>query len=333
MPRMPILAGACLLSLAATAAAPTYRVAGSIPGPDGAGWDYAQVDAAKRLLYVTHGDAVTEVDLAHGNKTRSIGSISHGHAALPVPGTATLLVTSARDNSVRLFDQRTGEQTAAIPVGEDPDAAVFDPVTRHMLVMNAHVGTASEIDVTAKRVVRTIAIKPALEEAAIGRDRTLFVNDEDANEIEVVDLATGRVRRPITLTGCDGPTGLAYDAAGDRLVSACANGKAAVVDAKARRLVALIPIGKGPDAALIDARRHVLLIPCGQDGVLEVLHLGQMVTKVATVRTERGARTGAVDPITGAVYLPTATFGPPTPGAKRPPALPGSFHFVVVQPS
>lgn len=333
MPRKPILAGACLLSLAAAADVPAYKVSDSIAGPDGAGWDYAQVDAGKRLLYATHGDTVTEVDLAHGDKTRSLGPISHGHAALPVPGTDTLLVTSGRDDSVRLFDQRSGAQIASIAVGEDPDAAVYDPATQHVLVMNAHAGTASEINVAAKRVVRTIAIKPALEEAAIGRDRTLFVNDEDANEIEVVDLVTGRVGQPISLPGCEGPTGLAYDVAGDRLVSACANGKAAVVDAHAHRLVTLIDIGKGPDGAMIDPKRGVVLIPCGQDGVLEVLRLGATtVTKVANVRTERGARTGAIDAVTGTVYLPTARFASPIPWARRPAALPGTFHFVVVLP-
>jgi hypothetical protein len=48
------------------------------------------------------------------------------------------------------------------------------------------------------------------------------------------------------------------------------------------------------------------------------------------VHTEIGARTGAVDPATGIVYLPTARFGPPPAGGGRPPALPGSFHVLIV---
>lgn len=327
------LAGSCLLPLTLAAAAPTYTAAQSIAGPDGTGWDYASVDRARHLLYVAHGDSVTRIDLAHGNAASSFGTIAHGHAVLPVPGTDTLLVTSGRDDSVRLFDQRTNAQVASIAVGDDPDSAVYDPVTRHVLVMNAHAGTASEIDVERRQVVRTIAIKPALEEGAVGRGHILYVNDEDANEIEVVDLATGRLGTPIALTGCEGPTGLAYDAAHDRLVSACANGKAAVVDAHARALTGLIDIGRGPDGALIDQARGVVLIPCGRDGVLEVLALGDTVTKVATSRTEPGARTGAIDPETGIAYLPTARFAPLEPGAKRPAALPGTFHIVVVRPA
>ncbi|WP_375382564.1 YncE family protein [uncultured Sphingomonas sp.] len=324
---------ALLLAAAAPASAPTYRVAGSIAGPDGSGWDYAAVDPDRHHLYVTHGDTVTDVDLAQANAVRSIGAIQHGHSVIPVPGTGTLLVTSGRDNTVRLLDEASGAETARLAAGDDPDAATYDPATRHVLVMNAHGGSVSEVDVAGRRIIRTIPVKPALEEGVIGRGRRLFINDEDANEIEVVDLSTGKLEAPIPLTGCERPTGLAYDASHDRLISACANGKAAVVDAGRRQVSGLVDIAPGPDAALLDERRGVVLIPCGKAGVLEVLSLGGTVTKIATVQTEPGARTGALDPSTGAVYLPTARLGAPATPGGRPVGLPGTFHFVVVRPS
>lgn len=324
-----LLAGAASLG----AAAPAYHVAGSIAGPDGAGWDYAQVDPAAHRLFVTHGDAVTVIDLPTGT-ARSIGQIARGHAAVPIAGTDRLVVTSGRDSTVRFLDIPSGREMAAVAVGENPDAAIVDPVSGHVLVMNAKGGSVSEIDVAAHRVVRTIKVTPALEYAAIGRGRTLYINNEDANEIETVNLVTGAVGAPIAMPGCEGPTGLAYDTPHDRLIAACGNGQAAIVAAGARHLVQLVPIGTGPDAVLLDARRKVALIPCGRDGVLEILSLATAgsVTRVGTVKTEVGARTGALDPSTGAVYLPTARFGPPTEPGKRPPALPGSFHFVVVRP-
>ena len=51
---------------------------------------------------------------------------------------------------------------------------------------------------------------------------------------------------------------------------------------------------------------------------------------VATVPTERGARTMAADGSTGRIYLATADFGPPVAGQRRPPVVPGSFRIVVV---
>jgi len=342
--------GAVLLAAAAPApapsvATPTYRVAAPIAGPDGAGWDYASVDAATHQLYVAHGDAVTRVDLARVGWARvdrargdraggvtSIGAAVHAHAVVPMPN-GMLLVTSGRDDSVRLIDATTGRERAKIAVGNDPDAALFDSESGHAFVMNAHGGTISEIDPVAMTVVRTIAAKPGLEFAALGRDRTLYVNNEDANEIEVVDLAVGKMVRAIPLPGCQAPSGLAFDAAHDRLISACANGKAAVVDTRAGKMTTLVAIGRGPDAVMIDPQRQVALIPCGGDGVLAVLSLaGTVVRKVASVPTALGARTGAVDTTTGIVYLPTATLDRPATAGGRPVGRPGTFHLVVVKP-
>jgi hypothetical protein len=40
-----------------------------------------------------------------------------------------------------------------------------------------------------------------------------------------------------------------------------------------------------------------------------------------------------VDPTTHTIYLPTAEFGPPVEGQRRPPAKPGTFMVVVVSPT
>lgn len=322
-------------ALTAAAPAPKYGIVGRIAGPDGAGWDYAQVDPAAHRLYVAHGDAVTVIDLSQPKDVHSIGAIEHGHAVLPIPGSSIVLVASGHDASVRLIDARDGRETHRIAVGENPDAAIWDAVRKRALVMNAKSGSVSEIDVAAAKVTRTIPVKPALEYAALGRNDTLFINDEDLNEIEVIDLASGKLGEAIPLTGCEGPTGLAYDQRSDRLISACANGKAAVVDASARRLVRLLDIGRGPDAVILDAARRLAFIPCGKDGVLEVLSLDTPggAKRIDTVKTEIGARTGALDPSDGALYLPTAEFAALTTPGARPAAIPGSFHILVVRHS
>ena len=58
---------------------------------------------------------------------------------------------------------------------------------------------------------------------------------------------------------------------------------------------------------------------------------GNAVARIATIPTEKGARTGALDPKTGALYLPTARFAPAAePGKKRPNMLPGTFHVLKI---
>ena len=315
------------------AATPAYHVASTIPMPDG-GWDYTKIDPLSDRLFVARSDGATIVDLGTRQVVGSLGPVAHGHAVMPMDDGRTLVVTSGKDDSVRFFDIGSGRETASIKAGEDPDAAISDPATGKLLVMNAHGGTVSVIDPRTRVVERTIALKPGLEYAALDRTGILFVNNEDLNQMEVLDPRNGKVAVPITLTGCEGPTGLGYDRHTGKLIAACANGKAAVVDAAARRQIALLDIGQGPDAVIVDEARRYAFIPCGRDGTLTVIALDapSHPRVVATVKTEVGARTAALDPRDGAIYLPTARFGAPQTPGGRPTAIAGSVHLVVVRP-
>lgn len=324
------IVGSTALAAAAakTSAAIAYRVEASIPLADG-NWDLASFDAAHGRVLVARGAAVSIIDIGN-RRARDIGRISRGHTALAIPGTNELAVTSGQDNSLRLLDAGDGHEVARIPVGENPDAAIWDPAARQVIVMNAKGGSISLVDPANARVVRTITVKPALELAAIIGRGMLAVNDEDAGELELVDLARGWTLAPIVLTGCEGPTGLAYDAADRLSLSACANGVAAVVDLGTRKVVKLLPIGQGPDTALFDAARKRFLVPCGRSGTLSVFSVrGKQVMPAGTVTTEVGARTAALDPKTGRIFLPSAKFQPAVQG-QRPAMVPGSVHLLVV---
>ena len=108
MPRLLLLASAA--AIVAAAPAPSYKAARSIPVPDG-GWDYAKVDTEAGKLYVARTDSVTVVDLKT-EAVSSIGTIVRGHAVVPIAGTTLLLVSSGRDDSVRILDTATGTEKA-----------------------------------------------------------------------------------------------------------------------------------------------------------------------------------------------------------------------------
>jgi len=312
---------------------PHYSVIGSIAGPDG-GWDLLSVDPVAHRLFIARGANVMMVDLGHAGRVSVFGTVDRGHAAVPIPGRNRLLLTSGRDGRARIYDIGSGAPVADIAVGRNPDAAIWDARLAAVLVMNAADGTVSVVDPAHARVTRTIQLAAGLELAVLDEHGTLFVNNEETNQIHVVDPATGAVRTPIALAGCEGPTGLGYDRRSHRLIAACANGKAAIVDSVTGRLLQLVDIGHGPDGVAVDEVRGVAFIPCGRDGELDVIPLrGEGPLVVADrVRTEVGARTLALDPSTGTLYLPTARFGPPPAGGGRAPALPGSFHVLVVSP-
>lgn len=302
----------------------------NLPGPDGR-YDYASFDEATGHLYVARATSVTDYDINNASAPKSIGHIAHGHAVLFLPHSSDLLVTSGEDSTVRFIDRNTGHQTGQITVGTDPDGAVIDTDHDIAYVMNAKSGTVSVIDLSARKVVKTIALKPGLEFPALGKNGTLFVNNEDENEIETIDTRQLTAGSSIALADCSGPSGLAYDAVSDHLISACANGKAALVSAGNRKVIGLLDIGAKPDAVILDAHRRRAYIPCGGNGELDEISLVSTPAVTKRIPTEFGARTGALDGQNGTLYLPTARYLQ-TAGEKHPPMVAGSFHVLVVNP-
>ena len=321
---------AVALFAATPAAAQAYRVAGQLPAGDG-GWDLLSVDPVAQRLYVARPDGVTAIDLRGGKATDRIVTVQRGHAALAVPGTDEVLATSGESNTAVLFDGLTGKIRATIPTGTRPDAAAYDPATRTVWVMNPGDGSATVIDPASAKVLATVQIGGSLELGVADGKGRMYVNVEDRNQVAVIDTRARKLLSRFPLPGCDGPTGIAYDAAAREIVSACGDSATAVVSAPDGRQVAKLPIGKGADGAAYDARRGIALVPAGRDGNVTLIRLGKTPTVIGQVATAVSARTIAIDPSTGRAYLPSAKFGAAVAG-ERPKPLPGSFRVIVLAP-
>ena len=323
-----LLLGALLL--ATSTVQPAYRVVSEIKAADG-GWDILSVDPIAHRLYVGRRDSVTAVDLTSGKVTDKLAPADGGHSALAIPGSGDVLVTNGTANTATIVDGRTGQVRATIPTGKKPDAATYDPATRAVWVMTPGDGNITVIDPASAKVLATVPVGGSLEfGAADGRGR-LYVNAEDRNDVAVIDTRSRKLIRREPLPGCDGPTGIAFDPATRETLSACANGVAVVLSATGKP-VATLTIGKRPDGAAFDAKRHIALVPSGADGTLSVIQLSPTPRVVATVPTAKSARTIALDPSTGRAYLPAADLQPPV-GNERPKAVPGTFRILVVEPS
>jgi len=319
--------------LAQAQTAPAYAVVDHIKIPDG-GYDYASFDPVHRRLYLSRTGAVLAVDVDSKTVTGRLADAGHTHEVLPLNDGAMLLVTDSASNSAHLLDALTGKALGDVATGQKPDAALFDPASGLAVVMNGKSGDLTLIDPATKAMVGTVPVGGGLEFAASDGAGEVFVNVEDQNRIAVVDIKARKTIGSYPLKGCDGPTGLAYDSEAGVLISACANKVAKVIRASDGADLATLAIGNGPDAVIYDPARHLAFIPCGRDGVLEVISAADpaAIAVVATVKTQAGARTGALDPKTGDLYLPAADFtGPPAGG--RPSAKPGTYAFVVVAPA
>lgn len=315
---------------AAAHAAPAYALTDRIAIPDG-GFDYASFDSARRRLYVSRADGVTAIDVDSKTVTGKLAAAGRTHEPLLVSGGAELLVTDSTSSSAHLIDAATGKAIAEIPAGKKPDAAVLDPATGLAVVANGASGDLTLIDVSARKAVGTVAIGGALEFMAPVGGGKLYVNVEDKGEIVAVDLKARKVIGHYPMKGCEEPSGLAYGDKAGVLIAACGNNVAKVIDAKTGADLASLAIGKGPDAVIYDAERQLAFIPCGRDGVLEVIAVKgrKDVAVIGKVTTQPGARTGALDPKTGKLYLPTAKY---TLTGGRPTTTPGSFEVLVVSP-
>src|SRR5215467_7981189 len=139
------LAPSALAALAPSA--PNYKIVDRIKVPD-SGFDYATVDPATNRLYMPRTDFTTVIDL----KTKEVSQLrtaARGHIFLPVPGT-TLAVLTQRTGTVRIHDMAKDAVVADIPVGKNPDGAVYDPVSKNVFAMNHDSGNSTVIDVATR---------------------------------------------------------------------------------------------------------------------------------------------------------------------------------------
>jgi DNA-binding beta-propeller fold protein YncE len=315
------------------ASAPTYSVVDKVAGADG-GWDFANVDPVRGILYVARTDAVMAMDLTTHKVTPALAPANGSHQALPIDGGKTVVQTDGKSGLTRFIDAATGRIIAQVPSGQKPDSAFYDAVTGKVVVMSPGNDTITSIDAGTHKVIGTMKLAGGLEFAVTNGKGGAFINLEDAAKIAEVDLAKGRLLRKIDLPGCEGPTGLARFAHGTRLISACANGVALVIDTASGKTVATLPIGKDADAVLLDEARALAFVPCGGSGTLVALSIADAnhVTVAQVIPTQVGAKTGALDPRDGRIYLPAATLAAPAPGAKRGKPLPGTFTILIVAP-
>jgi DNA-binding beta-propeller fold protein YncE len=324
-----LLAVLLAAALPAVAGPSGLSVKQRIAGPD-AHWDYASFDPARRRVYVAHGDSVLMIEVDSGKVSPDFAKGSHLHAVVPVPGIDRIVTTNSGDHTVKVNDAATGALLASIPGPDDADSAVYDPGSGDVVVIGGDDGVVQLIDPKAMKAVGEIKVGGKLEFAVADGKGQLYINAEDTNEIVVVDLKAGKVTARYAMPGCQRPTGLAF-VAGDRLVSSC-NGLAEILSAADGKFIASLPIGAGPDAVIYDNRRELALIPSGRAGALAVIALtGPKANQVIdTVPTQPGARTGAVDPKTGRIFLPTMRYAPPVQAGGRPTPVPGSFEVLVL---
>jgi DNA-binding beta-propeller fold protein YncE len=335
MTRLALAALALSTALAAPAFAADYKIVDRFKMPDG-GWDYASSDPAKSRIYWSRNEGFTDIIDTKTGKLSQLKNTGNAHLAVPVAGT-DLVVLPLRmpAQTIRILDAASDKIVADVPGGATPDGATYDPFSKHVFVADRDPSEVTEVDPLARKSTTFSVGGGKLEFPAADGMGRLFVNRSQAGEIAVIDIKTQKVTGSYKMAGCEDNSGLAYADKSKLLISSC-NGVAKVLAADSGKEVASIPIGKGPDAVIYDSVRQLAFIPCGVDGVLEIISVADPahVTKVQQLATHVLVRTGAVDPQSGRVYLMSAEPDPSKPrgGGGRPTPKDGSFEMLVVGP-
>jgi WD40 repeat protein len=309
----------------------TYKLGGE------GGWDYLKIDPDSRRLFISRATHVMVIDADSGKSLGDIADTPGVHGIALAPELNRGFTSNGREGTVSIFDLKTLQPISKVKdVGENPDAILYDTVTRRVFTFNGRSHDATAIDATTGKIIGKVALRGKPEFGVSTDAGEIFVNIEDKSEITVFDPQSLKVKAVWPLAPCESPSGLAIDARNRRLFSGCDNKMMAIVNADTGKVITTVPIGDGVDANRFDPDMHLAFASCGE-GVLTVVREDSpdKFTIVQNVPTERGARTMELDPKTHNLFLITAQYGP-APAATadqprpRPAILPDTFVVLVV---
>jgi len=292
------------------------------------GTDYVAVEASTGRVFVSRATHVMVVEGATGKVIGDIPNTPGVHGAGFAIKAGHGFTTNGGDETVTMFDLKTLAVLRQIKVGPGLDGIMYDEPDDKIILTNHSrpIGTLTALDPGTGDIVATVELEDTSPEGAAADGKGhIFVNNESKNTIQVIDVKTWKAIASWPIAPCEGPTGIAYDKATNRIFSGC-NKTSVVVDAGSGKVVASVANGTRVDALGWDPSRKLIYIPNGAEGNVTVAHQdsADKYTVVATVPTFAGAKTIAVDARTHNAYLFQPERGPaPLPPADAPQPEPG----------
>jgi DNA-binding beta-propeller fold protein YncE len=310
-----------------------YRLIKTVTVSGDEGWDYLTVDAEARRVYISHGSHVVVMDADSYAVVGDIPDTQGVHGIALADDLGRGFVSDGRANMSTIFDLKSLKTIGTVKTGTNPDAIVYDPVTKQVFTMNGRSGDATAIDAANGSVAGTLALGGKPEFAVADGRGSVYVNIEDKSELVQFDARKLSITNRWKLAPCEEPSGLAMDRKGRRLFAGCGNKMMAVINADTGQVITTPAIGEGVDANGFDPGTNLAFASTGE-GTLNVVHEDSpnKFTSVGSVATKKSARTMGLDLKTHNIFLPAADFAPPQPGERRGKMTPGSFVILVVSP-
>ncbi|MGH7532521.1 MAG: YncE family protein, partial [Gemmatimonadales bacterium] len=264
---------ALVAALPAVLQGQSFRVAKYNIGGEG-GTDYLMAEPGTGRVFVSRSTHVMVVDGATGKVLGDIPGTERNHGIALAEKDGHGFITSGGDSIVVMFDLKTLAVLRRIPVATGGlDGIMYDDYSDRV-ILTSHsrpIGTAVALDARTGDIVGTADLDDSGPEGAASDGKgKIFINLEGKSEMQVLDVKTMKVLATWSLAPCDGPTGIAYDRATDRVFSGCGQ-TSTVVDAETGKVVATIPNGDGVDALGWDPSEKLIYIPAGRDSNVTVV--------------------------------------------------------------
>src|SRR5690348_3980353 len=295
-----------------------YKFAREIPIGGEGGWDYLSVDAGAHRLYVTHGMKVVVVDTQLNKVAGEIADTPGVHGFAIAADLGRGFASNGRENKVSIVDLKTLKTLQKIDTGENPDAILYEPGRKEVYAMNGRGKSATVFDAERGNVVATIPLEGKPEFAqADSKAGKVYVNIEDLSVVKVIDTATHKVTATWPIAPGESASGMAIDTDNHRLFIGCDNKLMLMIDTASGKVLYSVPIGKGVDANAFDPGTKLAFSSSGGSGTVTIAREEGSMMKIAQVlKTHRGARTMALDPVTHTIYLSAAEYEPQAAGSN-----------------
>ena len=306
-------------------------------------FDYLNVDSAAHRLYLTHGTEVVVIDTVTNEVVGRIADTPGVHGIAIAPN-GKGFTSNGTENKVSVVDLKTLQTLAKVETGLNPDAILYEPKKKEIYALNHTGKSATVINSDTHAIVATIPLSGVAEtgqaDPALGR---VYVNIEDTNMVDVIDINTHKVIASWPVAPAQSPTGMAIDTATHRLFVG-GGPNTVMMDASSGKVLSSVAICQGTDATWFDPGTKTVFSSC-RSGQIAAMHLDSpaKLSAAYTIDTVQGARTMALDAVTHRIDVagqkyqpvdPNAPTPPPPPAGARagrggPPAVPDSFHVLV----
>jgi DNA-binding beta-propeller fold protein YncE len=295
---------------------PQLKVLKTIPLGGAGEWGFPTIDVGARRLYLPRTNIVQVIDIDKGTLVGIIPGVSKQvcHGVAMAPDQKLGFASAGKDNNVAAFDPTTLKVTTRINSSYNPNATIYDPASKHIVVMNHTAVTIIDpANLDAQPVV--IEVGKGLESAVADGKGNVFVCVENERVVVRIDMKANKIVDRWSVAPGKVPAGIAMDFKNNRLFVAC-HGKAsatagdksgvlAVIDAASGKVLSTPPIGTGASGVVFDPVLGVALSANGKDGTLTVTKETSpgVFETIQTLKTSVSARHVALDAKTHRFFL------------------------------